>query len=463
MSIKHAVLSLAVVFTSMGTVTASKADTLADAMAGAYVHSGLIEQNRALLRVADENVAQAASSLRPIISWSADLNRRISQQTGVSTSVTDTATAALSLSWTVYDGGARAFGKERLKQTVLATRQTLVSVEQNVLLAAVRAYMDVRRESEIVSLRQNNLRVITRELRAAEDRFDVGEVTRTDVALAQARLAGARAELAVAQGNLLAAQASYSAAVGEKPHNLVAPSRLPRLSKSADTAMAYAVRNHPDMLKVQFDVAAADWGVREADASISPSISLSGSINQSNTLGTGSDTLTSTIGIGAGGPIYSGGRIASVSRQAIARRDAVRAGLHATRHSVRQNVSVAWSQLLSARAQREASRRQISASRTAFEGVREEAKLGARTTLDVLNAEQELLDAQANQISAQSAEFIAAYSLQAAMGLLTVDHLNLVVEKYDPEAYYNQVNTAPAKLSKRGRQLDKILRRIENQ
>jgi len=116
MSIKHAVLSLAVVFTSMGTVTASKADTLADAMAGAYVHSGLIEQNRALLRVADENVAQAAASLRPIVSWSADLNRRISQQTGVSTSVTDTATATLNLSWTVYDGGARAFGKERLMQ-----------------------------------------------------------------------------------------------------------------------------------------------------------------------------------------------------------------------------------------------------------------------------------------------------------------------------------------------------------
>lgn len=470
MRIKGAFLSLAVAVSSFGTIVS--AETLADAMAGAYTHSGLIDQNRALLRIADENVAQATAGLRPIISWSTGMNRTITRNTNasffgpgttVSTNTTDSATASLDLNWTVLDGGTRVFGRERLKQTVLATRQSLVSVEQNVLLAAVRAYMDVRRESEIVSLRQNNLRVITRELRAAEDRFEVGEVTRTDVALAQARLAGARAELAVAQGNLMAAQAAYSAAVGRKPNQLASPARLPKLSNSVDSALAYAVRNHPEMLKAQYDVAAADWGIREADSAVSPSVALSGSVTQNNTLGSVSESLTTSIGIGASGPIYSGGRIASASRLAIARRDQARAGLHATRHTVRQNVSVAWSQLLSARAQREASARQIEASRTAFEGVREEAKLGARTTLDVLNAEQELLDAQANQISAQSAEFIAAYSLLASMGLLTVDHLNLAVEKYDPEIYYNQVQSAPAKVSKRGRQLDKILRRIENQ
>ncbi|UZD91478.1 TolC family outer membrane protein [Cognatishimia activa] len=460
MGIKSVFLSAAMAVSVLGVTTqASLAETLADAMAGAYTHSGLLEQNRALLRVADENVAQATASLRPILSWSSELRRTFSDP---SSAVNGTsANLGLNLSWTLVDNGSKKLARERLKQTVLATRESLVAVEQNVLLAAVRAFMDVRRDSEIVALRQNNLRVITRELRAAEDRFDVGEVTRTDVALAQARLAGARAELAVAQGNLMASNAAYAAAVGRKPSQLTPPSRLPSVAKTVAAAEAVAVRSHPDMKAAQFQVAAADIGIKEADVSVIPSVDLSAGVSRQNFLsgGTG-DRSSGSVSIIAGGPIYSGGAIASASRQAIANRDAARGGLHATRHTIRQSVGFAWAQLLAARAQRVASGQQIKASQVAFEGVREEAKLGSRTTLDVLNAEQELLDARANQITAQSAEFTAAYSLLASMGLLTVDHLNLAVEKYDPEAYYNQVQSAPAALSKRGQQLDKVLRRI---
>lgn len=455
---RNVIAATAFVLSAGFSATAAFSDTLADAMAGAYGHSGLIEQNRALLRVADEDVAQATASLRPIISWSTEIRRDFTLQP--TSSGTTSAFANLNMSWVLYDNGVRTLGRERLKQTVLATRQSLISVEQNVLFAAVRGFMDVRRDTEIVALRQNNQRVITRELRAAEDRFEVGEVTRTDVALAQARLAGARAELAVAQGNLMASQAAYAAAVGRQPKSLVEPTRLPGLVSSIDQARSIAVRGHPDMQSAQFQVAAADIAVREADSAVKPGLDLNMRLTQSRDFDTSTNGLGGQIGFSTGGPIYRGGEIASVSRQAIARRDAARGSLHTTRHNIRLAVGDAWAQLLSARAQRQASTQQIEAAQIAFDGVREEAKLGARTTLDVLTAEQDLLDAQANEITASSAEFTAAYSLLAAMGLLTVDHLNLAVEKYDPEAYYNQVSTAPAKRSKQGQQLDKLLRRI---
>lgn len=459
MGIKRAVLTAVFAISTIG--FAAQADSLADAMAGAYSHSGLIEQNRALLRAADEDVAQAVAALRPILNWRAGVTNNFS--INPSSSSTTSASVGVDLSWTLLDNGAKTLNKARLEQTVLATRQGLVGVEQRVLLAAVDAYMAVRRDTQIVSLRENNLRVITRELRAAEDRFEVGEVTRTDVALAQARLAGARAELAVAQGNLMAAHAAYQAAVGRKPNSLQKPSRLPSAAKSLEAAQAIAVRTHPDMLSAQFRVAAADIGANAALTALRPGINLTAGLTQSHTFDSSTNGLGGQVSITTGGPIYQGGAIASASRQAIALRDAERAGLHATRHNIRLSVGNAWAQLLAARAQREASLRQIEAAQVAFDGVREEAKLGSRTTLDVLNAEQELLNAKSSEITAQSAEFTAAFALQAAMGLLTVDQMNLAVEKYDPEAYYKQVKSAPAMKSKQGRQLDKILRRIENQ
>ncbi|MGH1445947.1 MAG: TolC family outer membrane protein [Cognatishimia sp.] len=455
MGIKQVFLSAIVTVSLASGVTA---ETLADSMASAYEHSGLLEQNRALLRAADEDVAQAGAALRPIINWTAGVQRRFSSGTTVLSA--NTANIGLEANWLLLDSGASQAAIESQKQTVLATRQSLVSVEQSVLLNAVQSFMNVRRDSEIVALRQNNLRLITRELRAARDRFDVGEVTRTDVSLAEARLAGARAELAVAQGNLMSSQEFFAAVVGHKPGRLTPPSRLPNTAKSLDAAKGIAVRGHPDMLAAQFQVAAREFDVRRAEAAMKPSLNLRAGVTKSDQFNSSANTTSGTVSLDASGPIYQGGRLSSVLRQTMARRDAARGALHATRHNIRQSVGNAWAQLLSAQAQRQASVRQISASRVAFDGVREEAKLGARTTLDVLNAEQELLNAQANQITASSNEFTAAYALLASMGLLNVDYLNLTVEKYDPEAYYKQVEKGPALKSKQGQQLDKILRAI---
>ena len=184
---------------------AAPADTLRQALPKAYNTSGLLEQNRAVLRAANEDVAQAVTTLRPVFNWSAGIThnfgRSLSPGTGALVNTDSTSQSlALSAEMTIYDGGSNKFAIEAAKETVLATRQSLISVEQNVLLDAVQAYMDVRRETETVTLRQNNLRVIQEELRAAQDRFDVGEVTKTDVALAEARFASSLAQLEAAKG-----------------------------------------------------------------------------------------------------------------------------------------------------------------------------------------------------------------------------------------------------------------------
>ncbi|WP_245729543.1 TolC family outer membrane protein [Salinihabitans flavidus] len=446
-----------------GSPMVSAAESLGDALADAYRNSGLLEQNRALLRAADEDVATTLSQLRPILNWTASLSRNFgTNRTNLGSSGISRNEVSLGLSaeLLIYDGGESQLAMEAAKETVLATRQTLVSIEQQVLLEAVNAFMNVRRDSETVALRQNNLRLITRELRAAEDRFEVGEVTRTDVALAEARLAGARAELAVAQGNLMQSREQYAAAVGREPGSLTPPPRLPTLANSLDEAKAVAVRTHPEIRSVQHQVSAAELNVARNEATMSPTVKLRGSYGLTEQTNSSDYSRGGSVSLDLTQPIYQGGRISALVRKAMAQRDAQRANLHVAGLSVRQQVGNAWANLLSSRAQIEASQRQVQAAQIAFEGVREEATLGARTTLDVLNAEQELLNARSNLISAQSGQIVAAYSVLSTMGLLTADHLNLNVEQYDPLEYYNQVKTAPTSMSRQGRQLDKLLKRL---
>jgi outer membrane protein len=437
--------------------TAPSAETLADALAHGYENSGLLEQNRALLRAADEDVAQAVASLMPVINWAAQATLSYPGSPLANISIGESQLAAnvsLSASLTLYDGGQTQFAIEAQKETVLGTRQSLLGVEQQVLLRIVQAYMDVRRATEFVALRQNNVRLITQELRAAQDRFEVGEVTRTDVALAEARLAAARSQLAAEEGALVRAVEEFRAAVGRAPGNLQ-PTGAARIAQSVPEAKAIAQRNHPSILQAQHAVTAAELGILRAEAAMGPSVSLTGQVGLNENLDAGAQ-----IGVQVGGPIYQGGRLSSQVRQFMARRDAARAALLVTAQSVDQNVGNAFAFLQVARAGIEASERQVRAATVAFEGIREEAALGARTTLDVLNAEQELLNARANLISAQVDETIASYSVLAAMGLLTAQNLNLRVQVYDPSAYYNLVEGAPTIRSEQGEALDRVLRAI---
>ncbi|MFL4470552.1 TolC family outer membrane protein [Tateyamaria armeniaca] len=443
------------------------ADTLADALVGAYTHSGLLDQNRALLRAADEDVAIAASVLRPIISWSGDVTRQFGNSTSAATggfsrdAGSTTATIGLSATLQLFDGGADAARVEASKETVLATRASLLSIEQNVLLRAAVAFFNVGRQQEFVALRQNNLRLLQQELRASEDRFEVGEVTRTDVALAEAAVAQARSNLAAAQRDLIQAQAEYANATGRQPGRLSAVPRLPRTTTDIGNAQSVAVRTHPEMEQARRQVAANELLITASVADRLPTVSLDGSLGLQENLGNRNGSETGSIGVSVSGPIYRGGELSARERRAMAVRDAARGNLHNVRHDVQQDVVDAISNLVAARASLSASERQIRAARVAFQGVREEATLGARTTLDVLDAEQDLLDAETNRISARADQYIAAYQVLESMGLLTAQRLGLPVQIYDPAAYYNLVKSGPTKRSKQGQQLDKVLRALQ--
>ena len=445
---KFAELSCAAIL-MLATPSLAAAESLRDSLRNAYKNSGILVQNRALLRAADEKVADAVAALRPVINWSSKFAHAHNHAAN-----NDSLTTSLNAKWLLYDFGSSDLQTEALKETVLATRQSLVAIEQNVLLRAATAHMNYRRSVEFVSLRSANVELIEQELRAAQDRFDVGEVTRTDVALAEARLASARASLASAQGELAKAAAEYHAVVGRKPGDLVTPSSLPILPKDASEAISTARSHHPELIRVKHEVAAAELVVKASQLAYRPRLEAGAGLSNVDLDG----EVTRSLSLTVSGPIYSGGAIASASRSAIAQRDATRARLHVAGLEVEQTVRNAFVVLEVARSTGEATDRQIEAAGVAFRGVREEASLGARTTLDVLNAEQELLDARVSRISTQIDEQIASYSLLAAMGKLTATALDLGVKTYDPSEYYNLVKSAPRAKSKQGAALDRVLK-----
>jgi outer membrane protein len=309
-----------------------------------------------------------------------------------------------------------------------------------------------------VGLRQSNLRLITQELRAARDRFEVGEVTRTDVAQAEARLAQARGLEAEAQGNLQISQEFFRVATGKK-HNsgLDGIRSLPKLPKSLKAARDLGVRSSPTVRQAQHQIKANEFSAAAANAAKRPTLSANATIGHSST-----QNNNSSVGLTLNVPIYQGGQLSALHRRAIAGVHASRAALNQSVLTVSQNVANSWSQLAVANAQVIASDRQIRAAQVAFDGVREEAKLGSRTTLDVLNAEQALLDARTNRVVFETQVYEAAYTLLAAMGRLSAEHLNLPVERYDPSEYFNAVKSAPVPRTKQGQKLQRILKRYGN-
>ncbi|WOI55156.1 TolC family outer membrane protein [Palleronia sp. LCG004] len=462
---------------ALGTLAATasaQAETLGDALVLAYRHAGLLEKNRAVLRAADENVAQALSQLRPIVSYSANIRRtwtfpndrtvpgqsangmQITPDTRIGDDANTTSTIGISAELLLWDGGATRLGTDIARESVLATRQGLIGAEQQVLLNAVQAYLGVRESIAFVNLRESNVELISEQLRAARDRFEVGEVTRTDVSVAEAGLASARSGLAAALGDLEQARANYVRFVGQLPGALAEIRNLPPLPATLAAAQDVARKSHPDILRAMRLVTVSELNVSQAKASFRPSISGSANLNVADDF-----EESASVGVQMSGPIYTGGRLSSLYRQAIANRDESFADLHIATDNVLQQVAQAWALLEVARARIEAGGLEVSAARLAFESVQEEVRFGTRTTLDILDAEQDLQDARANLISAQISEINAAYQLLSGMGLMTVEHLDLPVVTYDPEAYYNAVRNAPLReVSPQGEKLDSILRAI---
>lgn len=441
-----------------GLALPAHAESLADAMVSAYRTSPLLDQNRAVLRAADEDTAAAIAALRPVLQWVAQYTYQNIDGVDLNSS-----SVALQAQVTLFDWGRNAIAIDIAKESVLATRQALVGVEQDVLLGAVRAYLEVRRASEQIELQQNSVRVIGEEQRAATDRFEVGEITQTDVAQADAALAAARAGLASAEGNLAIAREAYRAATGHMPNRLDPPPPTPSLPASLEAARSIGQRTHPSIRQAQRQTAAAELGVQAAAAERNPTLTGTASVaSQRSKSPLTRDSSTSDVAqvqLQMSQTIYSGGRLPSAHRRAMANRDQARAGLVNTARLVDQAVGQSWAQIDVARALIRSIDEQIAAADQAYEGVREEATLGARTTLDVLDAEQSLLSARADKISAEANLQLAHYQLLAAMGLLTVENLKLGIPTYDPSAYYNAVQDAPF-TSRQGKSLDRVLRAI---
>jgi outer membrane protein len=442
-NLKFSIVIVTILFHSM--VSPLSAQSLSDALVNSYNNSGLLEQNRALLRAADENTVIASSALLPIVSWAANFSgnwtetETVGSGTGVSSSdLVWRGTVGLNSSLTIFDGGTNKFAADVTKQNVLATRQGLISLEQRVMSSAVSAFMGVLEGIETVRLREKNYSVIEEELRAARDRYEVGEITRTDVALAEARLASSSSALSAAKGLLVQAEAIYKNSVGVLPVDLVAPKEMPALPKTINEALSIATSSHPELRQLQYQIKASELTVKRIKASSKAKMILNGDIGISDS-DVQSDTLQASIGLRLSGTIYQGGSIRAKQRQALANLQAVRSALHVQMNAIEQRISSSFAMLEVAKTTRAALEKQIEAAEVAFNGVKEEASLGARTTLDVLNAEQELLDAKSQFINAIYDEYMAAYDVLSASGLLTVDNLNLPVAKYDPEEYYKSL------------------------
>jgi outer membrane protein len=443
--------ALAVVaFGICGTAQAS-AQTLTDTLIAAYRTSGLLEQNQATLRAADENVAQSVASLRPVLNYigSAGLTFFNGQSS-------DNLSAGVSANWLLYDFGATRFSTDALKETVLATRAALLNLEQQVLLRGVATFLNVRRQEAFVALQTSNVRVLAEQVRASQDRFEVGEVTRTDVSIAEARLAAAQSSLAAAQGALAQEREEYNAVTRRFPGQLSPPPGAPATAASLEAARGVARRNHPLIRQAQHQVASSELFLEAAKAGLRPQLTANASIDIDQD---GDDT--ESFGLQLSGPIYQGGAITSQIREAQANRDASRANLYQTALDVDQGVGNAWADTVVTRASLRASEEQVRAARLALRGGQQELEVGSRTTLDVLDLEQELLDAETNLISVEIDQFLADYTLLSAMGLLTVDHLKLGIVTYDPAAYYNAVKDAPGvNVSPQGERLDRILKSL---
>jgi len=419
--------------------------SLTDALITAYQTSPLLESSRASLRSLDENVAQARSQKRPQVDASIGADTRTNVIEALDSRV-DSLQAALNASLLIFDNGQTRASIDSARNTIAAARADLVDIEQFVLFSAVEAYLDVRQNEEFVRLADSDVERQLETLRATRNRFEVGEVTRTDVSQSESRLANSRSVFADAEGALELARQAYLAAVGVLPSNLERVPPLPDVPATLEEATAVALRMNPQIIAAQFAADAATFDVERAIAAKGFRVTVFGSVGaeRGNAFGQTYDGNTfGRAGIEAGVPLYTGGRNDSLVRQAQAVLDQRRYQVQEAGRAVTQQVAAAWIELETARVSIVARREQAEAARIAAEGVAEEARLGARSTIDVLNADQERLQADAEVVRALRNEYVATYGVLRAMGLLTVKHLQLGIETYDPDVYFAKVQSAP--------------------
>lgn len=443
-------LALAASAGSFGLFASSPAvsETLNEALAAAYEYNPQLDAERARLRATDEEVTRARSGFRPVISGNADINYDwMKTRTSTATMESETKPGGYSVNMVqpIFSGFRTINAVNEQEANVRAARETLRAVEQSILLQAVTAFMDVVRDQAIVRLRENNVNVLTRELKATEDRFAVGEVTRTDVAQAQARRAGSVSDLDLARANLKTSRATYERVVGHAPGNLVEPRGFERyLPRSLEEAIQVGTHENPAVVNALYLEQAAKYAVDRIRGELLPSVQLEASyadrfettreINEAEAV-----LVTGRLTV----PIYEGGEVYARVRQQKHIHVSRLQEIELARSESEEQVVAAWSQLLAARAQIQSDRSQVEANTTALTGVREEERVGQRTLLDVLNAEVELLNSQVQLVSTQRNVVVSSYAVLSAVGRLDAINLGFTSIAYDAEAHYQEVRRKP--------------------
>jgi outer membrane protein len=432
----------------LAVVRPAHAETLESALAQAYRNNPTLNAQRAALRAIDESVPQQLAGYRPRVNASADAGYQHFESTTLAGGILTKTNTNISprngqvgLVQTVYNGQRTGNLTRQAESNVLAGRETLRNAAQTALLEAATQYMNVLRDTAILDLRRRNVQVLQEQLKQTRDRFNVGEVTRTDVAQSEARVAQSQSEVLTAEANFKSSQAQYRRVVGTEPVNLRAGMPVDRLSPgSLEASIELGRAQHPLVTTAQFTVDSAQYSVKAAEGSLYPTVTVEAAGVKRYDIAPGSfDQLTGTVLGRVQVPIYQGGSEYALIRAAKETLGQRRIELDVQRDQVRQNVVQAWSSLQATKAQIIAAQAQVTATEVALNGVREEARVGQRTTLDVLNAQQELVNARVSLVTAQRDRVVASFTLLAAVGRLSAEIMGLKTEIYDPRVHYHQV------------------------
>jgi outer membrane protein len=421
------------------------AQSLEQSLAAAYINNPVLNAQRAATRAVDEKVPQAISGFRPQVFAGADAGvswSRTRPRIGPTVSGTvHTYDYGLTVTQNVFNGFVTINSTRSAEAQVLGARETLRNTEQNVLLDAVTSYMGVVRDTAIVELQRQNVEALREQLRATRDRFDVGELTRTDVAQSEARLALAESQLIAANAALNASRAAFRRDIGVDPRRL-SPARTVEhlVPKSLDASIAASENQHPAIAAARHGVDVASLQVKVAEGALLPVVSLEGTVSRAHDPSLGTSELSQASIFGRlTVPLYQGGGEYSRVRESKETLGQRRLEADVSRDQVRAAVVQSFGLLNASRFQVEAAQAQVNAAQIALNGVQEEYRVGQRTTLDVLNAQAELVNARSLLITAQRDRVVNSYSLLSAIGRLNAEFLRLNVQAYAPETHYNQV------------------------
>ena len=422
----------------------AKAETLEEAMVSAYETNPSLLARRAYGRAVDEGVPVALSNWRPTVTFDADYGIGRYESNAFSLKNyhqwRQARSIQLSVVQPVYRGGRTVAATKQADNAAVAERYNLSAIESEVLLNVATAYLNTYRDIEVLKLNQNNEKVLKRQLEATEDRFRVGEITRTDVAQAESRLASAKADVLSAQSTVRSSEASYQKSVGYRPVDLEPPKELPTLPESLKEAQDRAALYNPSVLAAEYTAIAAQHNIDLVRGELLPEVQVA-AVAERTWRQSGQNARTETVSLTASltVPLYQAGNVYARIREAKHTAGQRRIEVETARREAVEAATSAWETLQAAKARVTSYEAQIAAAEIALEGVQREAQVGSRTILDVLDAEQELLDARVNLVTAQHDVMAASYEVLSGTGDLGAEKLALPVELYDADSHYRDV------------------------